>query len=157
LDSNASRINLSAVLCRGKIGFWIHQRARLSRILLLPQEGRRARPRSTRTASAMEDAHYNGGDEPPTMTIANGRCEIRCHVRGRRLAVTRRGAAVRVLTSTVSSSHSTVTDLSRPKIELLCPLNWCIGQAQWRILARSGGTSERLLSRRRYPVSQEDR
>jgi len=32
---------------------------------------------------------------------------------------------------------------------LLSPLNWCIGRAQWRILARSGGTNEGLLSRRR--------
>ena len=31
---------------------------------------------------------------------------------------------------------------------LLCPLNWCIGLSQWRILARSGGTNEGLLSRR---------
>jgi len=29
------------------------------------------------------------------------------------------------------------------------PLNWCIGQTQRRILARSGGTNEDLLSRRR--------
>jgi hypothetical protein len=39
--------------------------------------------------------------------------------------------------------------LSGPRFELPCPLNWCIGQAQWRILARSGGTNEGLLSRRR--------
>jgi homoserine O-acetyltransferase len=35
------------------------------------------------------------------------------------------------------------------RFELPCPLNWCICQAQWRILARSGGTNEELLSRRR--------